>query len=64
MDDPLQIIIAGLTYNGSLLDILINYSLIASTLVPFLVPRAHGFVHLSHRWTGCFLIALALQVFL
>lgn len=64
MDDPLQIIVAGLTYNGSLLHIPINYGLIAITLVPFLAPGAHGSARLGSRWVGCFLIALAVQVLL
>lgn len=64
MGDPLQVIGAGLTYNRNVLHMLINYSLIAITLVPFLAPGAHGSSRMGYRWAGCFLIALAIQVLL
>lgn len=64
MAEPLQVIIAGLTYEGSLLHSLINYSLIVITLVPFLTPEARGSSRLGYHWAVCFLIALAVQVLL
>ena len=64
MNYALQVIVAGLTYNGSLLHIFINYSLIALTLVPFLAPGAHGSSRLGYHWAPCFLIALAVQILL
>src|SRR5919205_1687403 len=64
MNDLLRIVVNGLTYAGNLLHSLINYSLIAMTIVPFLMPTAQSRALATRTWIGCLLIALAVQVIL
>lgn len=42
MGDIVHTIAMGLTYDGEIMHILINYALIALTVAPFLLPRSPG----------------------
>lgn len=62
MSQVLQMIGNGLTYEGQVLHIIINYALVALTVIPF--PRPDNRVQRgsSHAWLGCLAIASGVQV--
>ena len=62
MGRALQVIANSLTYEGQALHIIINYALVALTVVPFLCPRCRGQRRSSYAWLGSLAAAAGVQV--
>jgi hypothetical protein len=62
MSDVLEVIINGLTYQGQVLHIIINYTLIILLVMPFLLFDNRVPSEESHAWLGCLVIAVIVQV--
>jgi heme A synthase len=62
MKDVLQIIISGLTYEGQILHIIINYALIILAVMPFLFFDNQGPRKESRAWLVCLAITVIVQV--
>ena len=62
MKDVLQVIIIGLTYEGQVLHIIVNYTLIILTVMPFLFFNVRAPRKNSSAWLGCLAIAVIVQV--
>lgn len=62
MNDVLQVIINGLTYEGQMLHIIINYALIMLVVMPFLLLDNRAVSKESRAWLGCLAIAVIVQV--
>ena len=62
MDDVLQVIINGLTYEGQVLHIVINYTLIILLVMPFLIFYNRAPCKKSCTWLVRLVIAVIVQV--
>jgi hypothetical protein len=62
MKDALQVIIDGLTYEGQVLHIIINYALIILAVMPFLFFNVRAPRKNSSAWVGYLVIAVFIQV--
>ena len=62
MKDVLQVIINGLSYEGQVLHIIINYTLIMLMVMPFLLFENRAPSEESRAWLGCLAIAVIVQV--
>lgn len=56
----MQTIVSGLTYDGDIPSMIINYGMIAVTLAPFLLDA----VVKQSKWIICFVLSLIIQVLL
>lgn len=64
MRNLLSVFIDGLTYAGNLQHSLINYGLIALTLLPFFAPDKGQSSPVARRWLSCLLVAVVVQALL
>ena len=62
MNDVLQMIINGLTYEGKVLHIIINYTLIMLVIMPYLLFDNRAPSKESRAWLVCLAIAVIVQV--
>lgn len=64
MNNLLQIISDGLTYEGNVLHSCINYGLIAITIAPRFVLPKRSHISRGRQWMACLLIAVGVQIVL
>ncbi|MEL7530318.1 MAG: hypothetical protein AAFN10_03380 [Bacteroidota bacterium] len=64
MNESLQILVDGFTYRGHMLDIAINYVVLALCLLPYFFAKGKDKVILGNLWVWIGLLMAALQIWI